>query len=666
MPDTVQYFHLTLGPVQGFVAQARRTRDFWAGSFLLSWLASVAMLSVRKQGGEIDFPIPDENFLDAMQGISTQCLPRQGSVPNRFKAFGARVQEDFDPHQVERAIQQAWLALCQTVWDQDLAPILSDTGFAPEQLLTTQAIWQRQLSTYWEINWCLTDDAALSNLLDRRKNWRTHVLPDEPGHKCMMMEGFQELSGLLETHKQPLQAFWDHVRVGIKNGTMDLREKEYLSALGFIKRRFVRHFKHFKVLLDNGVGLQGWELRTQVPSLFYMAAAPRYVELLQQAHEKPKVLDALNAFLDAAKHLGRFSEIDTPLASVKKQVMQCDLPRHYAGIDGAMFHLTELQRLGTQSAHQAAANEVLQRLRNVLKQAELSEPSPFYAILIMDGDSLGSQMSDATKQTRISQGLNAFTNKVPELVETHDGFLVYAGGDDVLALVTVNKAVALALALRECYCACFEKQNRQDSSNPVITSLSGALVFAHSKNPLTLVLAEAHRLLDDIAKERTGRDALAIEVLKPGGLYALWSQPWAHLLAHRGNATDLLTEVVELFRKRESNSAFTNRFIFKISEVLQRLPEDLLRYNVDPSRGSQTNVLRALLKVELVHSGLKLTTDAARDTEIQALIEPLLQLAIPHRRITDATGQTLKIESSHVFDGDGLKLVRFLAKGGLV
>ncbi|MDQ3773077.1 MAG: hypothetical protein M3461_01130 [Pseudomonadota bacterium] len=30
--------HFTLGPVQGFVAQARRTRDLWGGSFLLSWL----------------------------------------------------------------------------------------------------------------------------------------------------------------------------------------------------------------------------------------------------------------------------------------------------------------------------------------------------------------------------------------------------------------------------------------------------------------------------------------------------------------------------------------------------------------------------------------------------------------------------------------------------
>ena len=38
--------HLSIGPVQTFVAQARRTRDFWAGSFLLSWLSGQAMAAV--------------------------------------------------------------------------------------------------------------------------------------------------------------------------------------------------------------------------------------------------------------------------------------------------------------------------------------------------------------------------------------------------------------------------------------------------------------------------------------------------------------------------------------------------------------------------------------------------------------------------------------------
>lgn len=38
--------HFTLGPVQGFIADARRTRDLWAGSFLLSWLTGQAMAAL--------------------------------------------------------------------------------------------------------------------------------------------------------------------------------------------------------------------------------------------------------------------------------------------------------------------------------------------------------------------------------------------------------------------------------------------------------------------------------------------------------------------------------------------------------------------------------------------------------------------------------------------
>ena len=49
-------FHFTLGPVQGFVSQARRTRDLWAGSFLLSYLSGHAMKAIIDAGGTIVFP----------------------------------------------------------------------------------------------------------------------------------------------------------------------------------------------------------------------------------------------------------------------------------------------------------------------------------------------------------------------------------------------------------------------------------------------------------------------------------------------------------------------------------------------------------------------------------------------------------------------------------
>ena len=87
-----QYFHFTLGPVQGFVAQARRTRDFWAGSFLLSWLSAVAMQAVIKQQGEIIFPKVSDDYLDWLENKGKSGTePQQGCVPNRFKGGLAKV-----------------------------------------------------------------------------------------------------------------------------------------------------------------------------------------------------------------------------------------------------------------------------------------------------------------------------------------------------------------------------------------------------------------------------------------------------------------------------------------------------------------------------------------------------------------------------------------------
>jgi hypothetical protein len=51
-----RYFHFSLGPVQEFVGKARRLRDYWTGSYLLSYLTEQAMDEVCKNGGHIVFP----------------------------------------------------------------------------------------------------------------------------------------------------------------------------------------------------------------------------------------------------------------------------------------------------------------------------------------------------------------------------------------------------------------------------------------------------------------------------------------------------------------------------------------------------------------------------------------------------------------------------------
>src|SRR5579883_270591 len=47
---------VTVGPVQEFIAQARRTRDLWYGSHLLSELGRAAARHLLAGGAELIFP----------------------------------------------------------------------------------------------------------------------------------------------------------------------------------------------------------------------------------------------------------------------------------------------------------------------------------------------------------------------------------------------------------------------------------------------------------------------------------------------------------------------------------------------------------------------------------------------------------------------------------
>lgn len=50
---------LSVGPVQEFIATARRTRDLLFGSFILSEVSKAVAESVADQGGQLIFPSPE-------------------------------------------------------------------------------------------------------------------------------------------------------------------------------------------------------------------------------------------------------------------------------------------------------------------------------------------------------------------------------------------------------------------------------------------------------------------------------------------------------------------------------------------------------------------------------------------------------------------------------
>ncbi len=639
-----KFFHFTFGPVQGFVAQARRTRDFWAGSFLLSWLAGVAMAEVQRQGGEISFPVPPNDYLNWItSGKGSGEAPRQGAIPNRFKAYSAKVPVDFDGGLVAKCIREAWQALAEHVWQRDhLAEIAAEK---------TRAIWERQNAGFWDISWVVTDDDLDVSVMDQRKNWRTHYALDaEPGVKCMVMEGWQELSGSERPGAQ-VTRFWQDVRDGMES---DFAEGEALCALAYVKRRFVRFFESFGATLSSGLAIKGWVLSPGMPSVSYMAA----VHWLEQIVRDCSVEEIDSLLASARKVRPQQDEWNTHIACLKDAAgdWSADNPRRrLLSLDGNLLfrHVHE-----NPAAYDLPVRET-EELARTLARIKSNRPqggaplSPFYAILLMDGDSLGSHMADKSKQKSISTSLDAFTQAVPAVVERHNGFLIYAGGDDVLAILPLEDALQCAAAVRACYLQSFK-------ASGIPTTISAAVNFAHVKMPLGKVLSDSHDLLDAVAKDGAGRDAVAVRVWKPSGMVLQWAQPWEIALASQDASRTTLEELTDTFRRtvEASDARFSSKFFFKIEQQFALL---------NPAAGQRTALLdeseaTALLAVDFVSSA-----DNARVVNLQSakeFIKPLLEQC---RTVTRDPGKSDKGQwsKSKALTADGAMLVRFLAEKGV-
>ena len=180
----------SLGPVQGFVAQARRTRDLWSGSFLLSYLSGCAISEVMDKGGQITIPdVTDDPLLAWIRRSREGNAPIIGSIPNRFEA----IVED-DPKSVAssaaKMVQNRWMEIAEAVWDEYVVDV-AENGYG------TEMIWDRQVKNFWEINWVAAPDISSMN---SRKNWRIiGHLEEEPGDHCTMMDDWQELSGFIRS-----------------------------------------------------------------------------------------------------------------------------------------------------------------------------------------------------------------------------------------------------------------------------------------------------------------------------------------------------------------------------------------------------------------------------------------------------------------------------------
>src|SRR5690349_15551057 len=97
----------SLGPVQTFIAQARKTRDLWIGSLLLSKLMEAAMDGIA---GKVIFPGTEEKVEDTPD------------IPNKYVAiFDDLLHAQAAAVQSKRQIQERWQHICDAVWKEIIA-----------------------------------------------------------------------------------------------------------------------------------------------------------------------------------------------------------------------------------------------------------------------------------------------------------------------------------------------------------------------------------------------------------------------------------------------------------------------------------------------------------------------------------------------------------------
>lgn len=547
--------HFAIGPVQGFIGQARRTRDLWAGSFLLSCLAGMAMRAVEDAGGKVLFPCIDHDPLYAVlhwdasgakgRPVRSGSGPVVGSLPNRFKA---EVDETFDPNTAASRVRAYWGHLSETVRNQILVTANPESW----------AVWERQIDAFFEINWVkgpadLGQDGAW---LDRRKNWRSHAPSAEPGDHCMLIGELQELSGFVQARGEVQQqlAFWAAMSEAIESylskgdrdrvfATLELGPTERLSSIALVKRLFpILKSDHLENALGFVPGSSEKRETRYWPSLAGMAAVPWLTAAFKA--DRAAALD----YVGQIKRAERTEDGDYASALSRAEssspIDRVNALQAFGHLDGKLFYdfaidaaIADTERgwLAENRQDQAemerkvhqAAKTGLPKLLSALGQAgqALSRGAkPYLALLQMDGDKVGELLGrEGPGEDKVSASLADYTDKVKGIVQRHEGVLIYAGGDDVLALFSIDTALPAATELHAAYRDSFQRMAQFDATT------SAGLALAHFGVPFSRITDESKRLLEEVAKEQNGRNSIAISVTKQSGRQIEWCTTFEHV-----------------------------------------------------------------------------------------------------------------------------------------
>lgn len=553
---------LSVGPVQDFIAAARRSRDLWCGSWLLSEIAKAAAYCLFKsQKVELIFPYikhdldlkPDSEF----------------SVGNKIQAV-CHCSTAKELNELAEAAKAAAKKRFADIAEQ------ARQRLSNNQQILREDIWQQQIDDYVEVQfaWAQIENndyqqacKKAARLLGARKATRDFM----PNPSAQMLPK-SSLDGARETVlPEDGEQNSDFRRV------LGLNTSEQLDCVGVVKRLGGKNPKQL-------TNLEQFTPITRV-------AADSWLRTLSN-EQLEKLRDAYEPLAEAG--------LATRVKGNKG--IYTDFP-----YDAQLLYRSRLE-IEKNGEHR----QKLEKLEKVLQSIN-SAPSTYWVMLLADGDRMGALLDkakDVKTHQEITQALSNFASDVDNIMRQNHGHRIYSGGDDVLGLLSLHDAVKCAEELSDAFRkklqGVAEKLEIHEKDHP---SLSVGLAICHILTPLGTVRALAKRAektaKGDTCPKEMQRNALGITLAVRSGstsdLRVRWDDKDSLQALHRW--------IQEYSSK---NAGLSSRIAYDCRRIF--LETDFPQQDTDLYTIRHTEFIRMLKKARTPQGG-ELSTDLIQSLE---------------------------------------------------
>ncbi|HEX2958402.1 MAG TPA: type III-B CRISPR-associated protein Cas10/Cmr2 [Chitinispirillaceae bacterium] len=595
-PDgSVSLAVFSITPVQPFIAKARKLRDSWTASVILSYLSFTGIREIMDKLGpdHIVYPsLHDQSLVESWIGKEfhlEQFLKENeiitehnnngksiASFPNKFIFLCGTTKVEEVLLEVQKTIQAEWERIARKV-RQFLEKELGAGD-------TFSVLFNHQISDYWQYSWAsarlltLKDEEITGRVLDPDK-WKiefdtirefakaftngdktarcysaSHSLVQsllasaklkparirkaQKGEKCPLCGEHEVLHDYVKAgetgaheYSTAVKTFWDSARGKFNSAgsTSQLGANERICAICATKRFLPRVMANDKSELLYGVlGIADtFPATTELAANEFITKIGRFHPLTEG--QKKDLIDLLHE----SELEGGNDDQSVALREIIELGKKCkirftDRDKYYAVL---LMDGDKMGDLLNGKVHDATWNDVLHpELKRRFENAGFQDRSPLRKVGIN-----AKRLLNPSVHAAISDSLNSFARfGVAPVIKESGGRLIYAGGDDVCAVLPLDSALDAAEKICTAYTMKFVKYTK-DGAVPIVKpdcsegkismhlgdasgiSISGALIIAHHKEPLREVLRDAHTVLDSIAKNSCGRNALAIRLKKRSG-----------------------------------------------------------------------------------------------------------------------------------------------------